>query len=318
MWKEFFYFSKSERRGVLVLICLILVVLLLPTVHSWLWPPAMQVETTEQGLAEYHRFIASLQRNDSLSRIASRAKNTPSRHTKIELHTFDPNTTDSVGFVRLGLKPYVARNILRYRQKGGSFSTPESFSRIYGISPEQFEELHPYILIDKAYQREKRVVSNAPLPTEEQQNTDPAMTPLSQYAQQKYPNGTIVDLNAADTTTLKMIPGIGSRMANGIVGYRSKLGGFYKVEQLQELSYVPDSLNKWFDVSLNTPIHRLNLNRSGLDKLRSHPYLNFYQSKVIVEYRKRKGKLTSLNQLALYEEFKPGDLDRLQPYVCFD
>jgi DNA uptake protein ComE-like DNA-binding protein len=49
-----------------------------------------------------------------------------------------------------------------------------------------------------------------------------------------------------------------------------------------------------------------------------HPYINFYQAKVIVEYRKKKGNIKSLKQLSLYEEFTPADFERLEPYVCCD
>ena len=48
------------------------------------------------------------------------------------------------------------------------------------------------------------------------------------------------------------------------------------------------------------------------------PYLNFYQSKVIVEHRKKYGKLKSLSQLSLYEEFTEKDFERLSPYISFD
>ena len=49
---------------------------------------------------------------------------------------------------------------------------------------------------------------------------------------------TIVDLNKADTSILKRIPGIGSTLARMIVVYRQRLGGFYDVSQLQEVPHV--------------------------------------------------------------------------------
>jgi DNA uptake protein ComE-like DNA-binding protein len=55
-----------------------------------------------------------------------------------------------------------------------------------------------------------------------------------------------------------------------------------------------------------------------LDKLRAHPYLNFYQAKIIIEHRRTKGAIKSLSQLALYEEFAEKDLNRLSAYISFD
>lgn len=103
----------------------------------------------------------------------------------------------------------------------------------------------------------------------------------------KYPAGTVLNLNHADTTELKKIPGIGSGIARLIVGYRQRLGGFYQIEQLQDIHLDYRQLQTWFIVA-PSEISRINLNRVGIERLRHHPYINFYQAKAIVEYRKRK------------------------------
>jgi DNA uptake protein ComE-like DNA-binding protein len=74
---------------------------------------------------------------------------------------------------------------------------------------------------------------------------------------------------------------------------------------------------KWF--KLEDEIQRkIDINKVGLEELRAHPYLNFYQAKVIVEHRRKKGPIKSLSQLALYEEFTEKDLERLSAYISFD
>ena len=133
----------------------------------------------------------------------------------------------------------------------------------------------------------------------------------------KYPEGTLVDVNSADTTVLKKIPGIGSGIAGGIVRYRERLGGFYALSQLEEVKHVTPELLKWFKLD-NDSIRKLEINKASLDKLRAHPYLTFYQAKVIMEHRRKKGQIKSLSQLALYEEFTEKDLERLSAYVSFD
>ena len=133
----------------------------------------------------------------------------------------------------------------------------------------------------------------------------------------KYPEGTLVDVNSADTAELKKIPGIGSGIAGGIVRYRERLGGFYALSQLEEVKHVTPELLKWFKLE-NDSTRKLEINKASLDKLRAHPYLTFYQAKVIVEHRRKKGQIKSLSQLALYEEFTEKDLERLSAYVSFD
>ena len=133
----------------------------------------------------------------------------------------------------------------------------------------------------------------------------------------KYPEGALVNVNLADTVELKKIPGIGSGIAGNIVRYRERLGGFYALSQLEEVKHVTPELLKWFKLE-NDSIRKMEINKMSLDKLRAHPYLNFYQAKVIIEHRRKKGQIKSLSQLALYEEFTEKDLERLSAYISFD
>jgi hypothetical protein len=89
-------------------------------------------------------------------------------------------------------------------------------------------------------------------------------------APEKYPSGTLVDLNRADTTELKKIPGIGSGIARLIIGYRQRLGGFYNITQLQEIHLDTTQLQSWFSIDTRA-IHLINLNRSSIERLRHHP-----------------------------------------------
>lgn len=227
------------------------------------------------------------------------------KQTSVFLAEFDPNKADSIELSRLGLSDYVVRNILKYRRKGGRFSTVESFSRIYGLQPEQFEVLKPYIRISEPKKiAPKRVDSIAPRKGVEKKVF-------------KYPEGTLVDVNLADTTELKKIPGIGSGIAKAIVSYRNRLGGFYSLEQLSEIEYITPALTEWFKLE-DPKVRPLKINDASLEVLRAHPYLNFYQARTIVEHRRKKGKIKSLSQLSLYEEFTEKDLERLSAYMTFD
>lgn len=288
MWKDFFYYSKSERRAVYVL-CILIALLL---IGIWMVPKASIPLVTE------------LPKVDSLA-LRTFKKPSVAEDTPVSLFVFDPNKADSIELSRLGLPVHVVRNILKYRQKGGSFKTPESFSRIYGLEQDLFEQLKTYIRIVKPKVAESKKVDTVVLVKE------------SKVKAFKYPEGTLVDVNVADTTELKKIPGIGSGIAKAIVVYRNRLGGFYSLEQLAEIEYITPSLMKWF--KLEEPLVRpLKINEVGLETLRAHPYLNFYQARIIVEHRRKKGSIKSLSQLSLYEEFTEKDLERLSAYFKFD
>lgn len=298
-WKDFLSFSRTERRGILILLALIVLVL----IAYWFIPPRERTANTDEAFKEeYAAFKASLHERNQ-NRKADDARRRPSR--EVVLVPFDPNTTDSAGFARLGLPPWMAKNILRYRAKGGKFRQPDEFKKVYGLTEAQYATLLPYITIGEAFARRDTVRLYTP---GEKRDS---------LATFKYPVGTILSLNQADTTELKKIPGIGSGIARMIVGYRKQLGGFYRVEQLSELKLNIDLLRPWLSTGSNET-RRMNLNKASVERLNAHPYLNFYQAKVIVGYRKKKGALNSLQQLKLYDEFTPQDLERLAPYVCFE
>lgn len=290
MWKDFFYYTKSERRAIYVLLVLMFVLIVALVVVPGERPLPAPVSSVPDSV-EYRS--AALTVSPALT-------------------AFDPNLADSAELTALGLPAHVVRNVIKYRQKGGSFPTPESFARIYGLTETQYEELKPYIRISESFARKPHRKKSAPV-TRDTLRRDTLRWPKAE----KYPEGTLVDANTADTTELKKIPGIGSGIARAIVGYRHRLGGFCSLEQLQEIKYITPELLRWFKLE-NDSVRRLDINRAGLDQLRAHPYLNFYQAKVIVEHRRIRGNITSLSQLSLYEEFTEKDLQRIAAYLRFD
>lgn len=298
-WKGFFYYSKSERRSIVILIVLIVLVV----IFSCFIPSRESTpESDETFEKEYTAFLLSLKerKQERKTKYANRFQS-----PEVILTSFDPNTTDSIGFRQLGLPAWMARNILRYRAKGGVFRRPEEFKKVYGLTEEQYATLLPYLSIGESFARRDTI---------RLYEQPPEKDSLKFF---KYPVGTTVSLNQADTTELKKIPGIGSGLARMIVGYRKRLGGFYQIEQLSELHLKVDSLRPWLSMGQHETL-RMNLNKTSVERLKAHPYFNFYQAKAIVEYRKKKGELKSLSQLRLYDEFSNRDFERMAPYVCFE
>ena len=63
------------------------------------------------------------------------------------LTSFNPNTADSATLRQLGLPGWMAKNILRYREKGGKFRKAKDFRKVYGLTEEQYRRLSPYLYI---------------------------------------------------------------------------------------------------------------------------------------------------------------------------
>ena len=112
---------------------------------------------------------------------------------------------------------------------------------------------------------------------------------------------TMIDLNAADTTLLKQLPGIGGAYAKWIVNYREKLGGYCETEQLLEVYRMDtvryDGIKDHVKIDSLFQPNKLNINADAFKILLKHPYLEYEEVKKIVNYREQKGMITSWEQL---------------------
>ena len=224
---------------------------------------------------------------------------------KVERFPFDPNTADSTQLLRLGLQPWQVRNIYKYRAKGGIYRQKEDFARLYGLTVKQYRELEPYIRISNDYLPASTLVGKRQ-PTER----DTLRYPVKIQADEH------VILNTADTTQLKKVPGIGSYYASKIVRYGQRLGGYVSIDQLDEIEDFPQASKQYFVIADAHP-RRMNINRLTLQQLRSHPYVNFYMAKAIIDYRRLHGDIKSLNELRLSKDFTDEAIHRLEPYIDY-
>lgn len=228
------------------------------------------------------------------------------------LRPFDPNTADSLTLLQLGLKRRQVSNLLKYRAKGGVFRRAEDLKRLYGMTDSLYRELLPYIDIDSTrYAR-------------------PAAQEDSLILRYPYTKkDTLIELNAADTTALCCLRGIGSGVARQIVRYRTQLGGYASPEQIQEIELLQqmdeDSLMVFcFDSILphlwatTDSIRPIAVNHASVRTLQRHPYLRYEQAKALYTLRRNRFRLSSIDELRPLPEFTSADIERLTPYLSFE
>ena len=228
--------------------------------------------------------------------------NLPERH--VETFPFDPNTADSSQLLRLGLSPFQVRNIYKYRARGGVYRRKEDFARLYGLTVKDYRRMEPFIRISSDYQPAASLVDRQRPP----RDTLRYPVKLREYEH--------IVLNTADTSQLKKVPGIGSYYAKEIMRRGQWLGGYVSIDQLDEIDGFPQSAKQYFVIDHPSP-KRLNISKLSLDQLRRHPYINYYQAKAIVDYRRLHGNITSLEQLRLSRDFTPEAIRRLEPYITY-
>lgn len=305
MWREWFTFFKQDRRAILLLSVMIIAVVLLLGTRPW----------------RQSTLLVSMTDTDSVA-LSLVAATDYEPLVKVTPHVFNPNMADSLELLSVGLSPYVVRNILRYRRAGGVFRGPDDLARIYGLHDTVFSQVKSYISIPVERNSRKRKITlsverTAGSPIIIPKDTVKREHPYAEYMRAKLTPGQFVELNKADTAELMKIPGIGPVYAKMIVDYRDKLGGFYHVAQLYDIEPLPEGLGDWVHVS-DTSVRKLQINKLSVTRLRSHPYLTYYQAKAIADFRKREGDIRSLRQLLFLEEFTESDIERLAPYISFE
>lgn len=294
--KDFFYFNRSDRAVLLFF----LIVGVIATSAIFLLGDE-EVTPLPDGEAQITQQPSNVYERTDRPQINYGSYET----RRAERFPFDPNTADSTALLRLGLQPWQVRNIYKYRAAGGVYRKPSDFARLYGLTQKQYRELEPFIRISRDYAPASELYSSAPSTVRDTTRRYPVkLSPTER-----------IDLNSSDTTALKRVPGIGSYYASRIVNYRERLGGFYSVEQLKEIEGFPENAISFF--ILSNKIRKINVNSMKLNELRRHPYVNYYQAKAILDHRRLRGPLSSLDQLRLLKDFSPSDIERLRHYVTF-
>lgn len=154
----------------------------------------------------------------------------------------------------------------------------------------------------------------APIRTDRYPGPPPETKRPEAYLPKLKPGATI-DLNTADTTLLKRVPGIGSSFARRIVKYRELLGGYYVVEQLQEVYGMDreryDAIYPYFTVG--TAVRPLTLT---IDSISYHPYLSWRHKRTLRRLLEAEEPL-DWSHLMATGDFTRDDSLRLAPYMPF-
>jgi DNA uptake protein ComE-like DNA-binding protein len=323
---EFFYFNKSDRQVLLFLLLLIAVIVggfyliggrnnqTAFTAEDSVLFQKTPISSEEKYAAQQHGYYDATDAPSSVS--AAYSGGYYSGEHRVERFPFDPNTADSTQLLRLGLRSWQVKNIYKYRANGGVYRTPSDFARLYGLTQKEYHELEPYIRINKDYRPaselfDKSSIDAQPISSDNRsQYRDTLKYPL------KLKENEFVMLNSLDTNQYKKVPGIGSHYARRIAEYGRRLGGYVSTEQLREINGFPEESIRFFKLN-TTHIKKINLNQLTLNQLKSHPYLDFYQARAIIDYRRLREPLKSLDDLKLLPEFPSDARQRLAPYVEF-
>lgn len=129
-----------------------------------------------------------------------------------------------------------------------------------------------------------------------------------------------VELNTADSATLRSVSGIGPRTVVSILNYRERLGGFLRAEQLAE---VPGVTERNYEKILkqiycdSCKIRKIDINFAGPKVLGRHPYIAPQALRKLLKARQLKGGWSTAEELVEENIMTRKEAARLAPYLQF-
>jgi len=288
--KNYFDLTKGERNAAFFLLFVILLFTILPLFNQA--PKCEKTDFSDLLLLAKLDSIEKTQVNKYRSFDISEIKSFP----------FDPNSASINTLIELGLNKFIAERIDRFRRAGGRFKFKSDLFKVYGIDSS---------LVIKQW-------SCIKLPEKSHYSKAKENHYLQNYKTQK--QAEIIELNSADTTQLISLPMIGSKLANRIILYRNKLGGFHSPEQLMEVYGLKPETFEIIKprIKVNSGlIEKIDINKCTNEQLNKHPYFGFKISTQLINYREQHGPYTSLSDLKNVVSLSQESIEKIKFYIKF-
>jgi competence protein ComEA len=295
--KESVALSHSQANGFIVLIPLLGIVIF--SGPAWHWYMSERADDTSRDVAILDSLVARWEVQAVTQGTGGQASG------QSTLFPFDPNHVTVEELLALGFSTNLATRIDRYRQKGGKFFVKKDLLKIYGIDSSFYKQLYAFIdLPEKSQQKRTRQKTMA----YERESKSVKTTSSAKF-----------DLNKADTSQLMNVDGIGKKRSLRIIKYRDALGGFIRIDQIQEVygldSTVVRKLSlECFIAEEYQPV-TINVNTSDEKTLASHPYLSNAAARSIVAYRFQHGEFKTIEELRNIHALDEKTIQKITPYL---
>lgn len=283
--KSHFRYNKSQRNGIFFLL---LFIVFLQYVFFFVDFSSEETKTVSQN-----EIVAFQQEMDSL-------KNVELEKRIPKIYPFNPNfLTDFKGH-QLGMSVDEIDKLLAFRAKGNYINSVKQFQEITGANDSLLAKISPYFKF-------------------------PEWTSSKKNEGTSYSGNTIEkiitknDINLASAADLKMINGIGEKLAKRIVDYRIKLQGFSFNDQIFEVwaldKEIANKVLQHFEVTKSPTIKKININTATFKEVLAIVYIDYELTKKIFRYKDEVAEIQSIEELKKIESFPLEKFSRITLYL---
>jgi len=295
-FKKFYRFSTNERRGILTLFGLIVLFQTLYIGMDNLFPSKPFFEVNNQKLQVFQREIDSL-------------KILKIKESKPKIYPFNPNFITDYKAYAIGLSVAEYDRLQAFRKQDKFANSALEFQQVTGISDSLLNQIQPFFKFPDWVHNKKENLSN-------DNKIGKYETQTKTTVNSKIPK---TDLNTATKEQLMEVYGIGDKLSDRIITYRTKLQGFSSDSQLMEVwnleKDVADKVLQRFTVLSKPNIIQLNINTAEFKAVMKLPYMDYETTKKILNFKNAAGKITSMDVLKKIEGFPVEKFDRICLYL---
>ena len=227
-------------------------------------------------------------------------KNIELEKRKPKIYPLNPNyITDYKGY-QLGMNTEEIDRLLLFRSKGTFVNSAKEFQKVTKVSDSLLDIVSPYFKFPKWV-----TLKNTFQKSNSKKSTN---KPIIKKA-----------LNKATAIDLRIVNGIGEKLANRIIDYRTKLQGFSYNNQLYEVwnldKELVDTILLYFEVMETPVIQKININEATFKQVLSIVYIDYELTKKIFNYRDEVAEIQNIKELKKIDDFPIEKFDRIALYL---
>ena len=288
--KSHFQFSNQQRNGIFLLVAIIVIAQCV-----YFFVDFSNEDDTVVDEPELELFRKEI---DSLRMVEL-------ENSKPKIYPFNPNyITDYKGYT-LGMTIEEIDRLHRFRESNQWVNSAKQFQEVTKVSDSLLNKISPYFKFPDWVTNPKAKTNTFKNPFS---NNDKPKT-----FDQK------IDLNKATISQLQKVYGVGEKLSERIVKYRTKYGGFIADVELMEvyglMPEVVDRIKNDFTVKTPRTIKTYNLNTATRDELVLIKYIDYEIANNIIEERTLREGFESFEELTKIEDFPIKKLEIIKLYL---
>lgn len=231
------------------------------------------------------------------------------KESKPKIYPFNPNFLTDYKAYAIGLSVAEYDRLQAFRKQDKFANSALEFQQVTGISDSLLNQIQPFFKFPDWVHHKKENLSN-------DYKIGKYETQTKTNVKSKTPK---TDLNTATKEQLMEVYGIGDKLSDRIITYRTKLQGFSSDSQLMEVwnleKDVASNVLQRFTVLSKPNITQLNINTAEFKAVMKLPYMDYELTKKIFNFKNAAGKITSMEVIKKIEGFPVEKFDRICIYL---